>query len=345
MKKILLILILVFFMLNFVSATIIRTNEETTIIFFREKIEIDGENINVTDVFALHIPYNFKNGEIFLAFEKEGNIPGFSYILCENPTSERNYLVRGMFGVECSDAKRENKLYREKKDEIVIRYDAEKLNWTKYLNQDSSKTIYFQVDYNMPNFISIIEEHSTLWVPKIECSSHSQNCLNTKPISYVILSNDFFVDGGYNYAIFDVDKENEKMIFISQNSEEDMVISYQDVKKEKWENIKWFIFGIFLSFVLSLIATKLGGMPDIAFIVSTLFFIFLLIVIGSVVVDYNFRIALLIFFGILIFLLFNLAWQYFINGSGIEDTRKLWKKIKTELAKQKDERRTNKHTK
>jgi len=345
MKKILLFSLIFLILVNVINATQIWTNDEIRINDFREKVDIyrgivEGEDVlrvNITDIIYLSIPKEMKDEEIFFVFfptnydfsSQTGNISEIKAIACEAGKHEVNYSLDETFGLSCPGGEFDENILNEIKINRInlLEFNASNLDWYKFLGVNNSKQIYISISYTIDNLILEAENYNTLWVKKIGCYYESSNCLDGQTAIYVSIPTSSFVEGGYNYQILKIDKESERMVFVSENPKEDIVLSYQDIKREKWNQIKWFILAVFFSFFFSLIATKFGELEGLAFGTIILLFLFLLVVLSSVVMGFSTKIAMNTYFIFLIIILGISLWNYLFERDSFRKIRNVFKNI------------------
>lgn len=342
MNKIFLILLSIVILSSLVNATQILMNDDIVIHSFREKVDvykeiIDGKElvrVKITDVFSFSVPQKLKNEKIFFSlkppyhdfFAKSENISDVRLISCEAGNHKINYSLDETFGLSCPVGEFEDIIHKQVNGVNIIEFDASNLNWFDFLGKDKSKTVYISINYIMDNLILETENYNTLWIKKIDCNYHSPNCLDKQTAIYVSIPTYLFVNGGYNHKILGIDKENQKMVFISEDYNEDVVLTYEDTKRERLDKIKWFILATIFSFFFSIIATKFGELSETPLAIFIILLIFMLIVISSIVVGFSLKIPLIIYSIVLIGWLLNKVWYYFVEGNGLMKAKEIIKK-------------------
>lgn len=270
-KRIIFFVLLLIYLINFISATQIWTNEEVKVTSFREKIDLYKEivsgdelsQVKITDIFSIKIPQNLRNETIFIATtppfkdysDKAESIHNISFLICGVGESSLEYNL-DHFGLSCKDGEKYKRFIKEVgvNGLNLIEFNASLLNWSSFLLEEGSKGIYVSISYNIDNFVIKSENYNTLWIKRIECDYNSPNCFDKfNKIIYVNIPANLFVSGGDNYRLFNFDKESESMLFIQKDFDEDLILSYTDTEAENKEKYFNYILGILTSLIISLI--------------------------------------------------------------------------------------------
>jgi hypothetical protein len=275
MKKYFYLFSILILLLNLIDATQIWTDEGIKVSNFREKVDLYKESVNnkevvkvkITDLFSFSIPQDRKNENLsFVIMPTTNNfanpsedISDIRIVGCGAGNAQHNYSVDKNFGLSCSTEELNNEIIQKINRAILFEFNASKFNWAHSLGENNSKTVYISLSYVLNDLVLETDEMSnTLLIRKIRCYYDSPDCLNGQPMIYLSIPTYFSVNGGYNYQILGLEKESSAMLFFQKNIDEDLVLSYRDVKAENKEKYFDYLLGIITSLIVSLIVTLLS---------------------------------------------------------------------------------------
>ena len=325
--------------LNLVSATTVWTTEGVKINQAREKIEVGTDKIgglvifNVTDVFLVTIPKELANETIFFSitptltnYGEYPNISGISGGIGELRYCSFQSRLDDSFGVEClGDEFKSSVLIDLSVNRVnIIEINSSDLNWDKYLTSSGDKMVYVIFNYILHNVAIETEEYVTLWIGNLKCDSNHIDCFNGSKITYVSIPTEYFVSGGDNHQIITTLDTNRRMfdsgvrmVYFSKDSSKDMVFSLKDTRKQNWNNIKWFLLGISVSLLVSIVANKLSQRSGVglAIIFSLIAFLTLILFVTAVGWDLKILAILTIFIIIIVPILF---WEKYGSEEKLE---------------------------
>lgn len=268
-KMILLGMISIILVISIVNATVVWTSKEVKNSYFREMVEIENNDVWITDLFYISIPLNLSKEKISVSLtppskelNNNQNISEVNIKLCEYWNGIKSDVSLYNLSLECNGGELSKEYYQDDfhiNNFNLIEINSSKLNWSREISKNQSKVIYIYVKYKIKDFLYVIEsdKEKTLWIRGIECNYNNPNCLTENVGMYIVFPDFYFIDGGQNYRLFEISKTNKKMFFISKNAKEDVIINFNDYNEEKKGNIFWesclILIGIGFSIIFSLI--------------------------------------------------------------------------------------------
>lgn len=298
-KILILSIISLLVVLTLANATTIWNSDNVKSSYFREMIEVEKNDVWITDLFYITIPLTLSEEKIFISLtppSKElGNNRNISEVnikLCEywngiNSEVSQYNLSLDCYGGELSKDNYEDDFHVNNFNLIEI--NSSKLNWSREIRKNQGKVIYVYVKYRIKDFIYEIEKdkEKTLWIRGLECDYNNPDCLTENVGMYIVFPDFYFIDGGQNYRLVEISKDDKKMFFIAKNAKEDVIFNFKDFNQENISFYFWFLAAITLGFSLSVVVSLTA--PEVNFLPKKLrkVLIWIVAIISLILVAYT----------------------------------------------------------